>query len=184
MCWRSIIFCVCGRSTGWSEATREKVIPFSGAGHHYSGFMPAHREKTARAYMFASVLGREIFNSHFNIFTSSRLARSSHLRYGTSPVHGIYCLPWQYLHSLFSPPCPSHATPPKQRFMLSSLINPPPGRGQRTSTAAVGVGLGAPRPPGTLLAGASQTHPSPPHPCAARSVPSPLSPLYSGKVVG
>lgn len=43
----------------WDEpkGTREKVVPFSAAGHHYSGFMAVHMEKAARAYMFAGAEG-------------------------------------------------------------------------------------------------------------------------------
>lgn len=33
------------------EGTREKVVPFSVAGCHHAGFMPAHMKKAARAYM-------------------------------------------------------------------------------------------------------------------------------------
>lgn len=160
---------------GRSEGTREKVVPFSAAGHHPVGFVPAHMKKAAHTYMFASVLlrGRGIFNSHFNIFSDCHLARSSHLQYVTCAQH-IYRLPWQYPRSLFPPSVP---TPPRAVFRHKSHSWPWPG------ASAARVGVGAPHPPRCLpdTPHLIPPHPTPPQPAVS---PSPLSPLYGGKGVG
>lgn len=136
--------------------------------------MPAHVEKAARAYMFANVLGRGVSNSHFNIFTSSRSARSSHLRYITCPWHILPAVPVPPF-----PLLPSVPTPPHAFFTHKSYSWPWPG----ASAAPVGIGLGAPQPPGPRPVPPRHTpaHPTPPQPAVS---PLPCRLCTVGKSLG
>lgn len=176
ICRGSIIFCAYGRSVGWTEGTREKVVPLGAAGRHHAGFMPARMKKAARTYMFASVLGRGrgIFNSHFNIFSDSHLARSSHLRYVTCARHTPPATAIPPLPLLPAEPTPPHA------FFTPSIPLPAVAGCRGASAAPVGAWLGTP----PSSPSASQTHPSPPQSAVSPSPPSPLVQWESRWVIG
>lgn len=119
--------------------------------------------------MVASVLGRGIFNSHFNIFTSSRLARSSHLRYITCARHIVPAVAVPPFPLLPSVPTTAHPTQAKIYVFFAHKFHSWPwlgGFGCYGGSRARGSPA-ARSPPRPVPPRHTPAHPTPPQPAVS-----------------